>query len=94
MYFVSHVYATLSRMKRGRSHQDREKCLLGGCAIFGPKEVTVLRHLRLGWNSNSMRKCWEYGRLEWKKTFGLINLEPSRLVVVLPEENLEKHGIN
>ena len=71
-----------------------EKRLLGGCAIFGLKEVTVLRHLRLGWNSNSMRKCWEYGRLEWKKTFGLINLEPSRLVVVLPEENLEKHGIN
>ena len=48
MYFVSHVYATLSRMKRGRCHQDREKRLLGGCAIFGLKEVTVLRHLRLG----------------------------------------------
>ena len=94
MYFVSHVYAILSCMKRGRCHQGREKRLLGGCAIFGLKEVTVLRHLRLGWNSNSMRKCWEYGRLEWKKTFGLINLEPSRLVVVLPEENLEKHGIN
>ena len=86
MYFISHVYATLSRMKRGRCHEDRE--------TFGLKEVTVLRHLRLGWNSNSMRKCWEYRRLEWKKTFGLINLEPSRLVVVLPEENLEKHGIN
>ena len=62
--------------------------------MFGLKEVTVLRHLRLYWNGNSMRKYWEYERLEWKKTFGLINLEPSRLVVVLPEENLEKHGIN
>ena len=92
-YFVSHVYATLSRMKRGRCHQVREKQWLGGCAMFGLKEVTVLRHSRLYWNSNSMRKYWDYGRLEWKKTFGLINLEPSRLVVVLPEENLEKHGI-
>ena len=60
---------------------------------FGLKEVTVLRHLRLDWNSNSMKKCWEYGRLKWKRTFGLINLGPSWLVVVLPEENLEKHGI-
>ena len=48
MYFVSHVYATLSRMQRERCHQGREKRLLGGCAIFGLKEVTVLRHLRLG----------------------------------------------
>ena len=48
MYFVLHVYATLSCMKRGRCHQGREKRLLGGCAIFGLKEVTVLRHLRLG----------------------------------------------
>ena len=60
---------------------------------FGSKEVTVLRHLSLDWNSNSMMKCWERGRLEWKRTFALINLGPSWLVVVLPEENLEKHGI-
>ena len=80
-------------MKKRRCHWVREKRWLGECAIFGLKEVTVLRHLRLYWNSNSMGKCWEYGRLEWKKTIGLINLEPSRLVVVLPEDNLEKHGI-
>ena len=28
-----------------------------------------------------------------EEKFGLRNLERSRLVVVLPEENLEKHGI-
>ena len=31
--------------------------------------------------------------MKWKRTFGLINLGPSWLVVVLPEENLEKHEI-
>ena len=30
---------------------------------------------------------------EWKRMFGLVNVEPLRLVVVSPEDNLEKHGV-
>ena len=41
-----------------------------------------------------MGEGWEKRRLWWKRMFYLIlNAEPSRLLEVLPEENLEKHGM-